>query len=295
VTLLHAVHGWSAIIVLCSLLFVEEAGLPVPMAPGDVLLVGAGVLISTGALDPWLFIPLACLASLGGAMVAYTWARALGSRGLQSLAGRLGARSHLERATERLRSAGPLTIGGCRMVPGLRINTTLVCGALQVERRTFLLGVVPPIAVWVLGFTALGAAVGIPLVHSLGRFEHLALQGAVLMAIGLAGYLAVRHLPGAPGDETPPVTRLHAVRLGLAVVVDLAALALIVSGLDMIVDASLRLRDVNAGALVSLQLAAAVAAYLVLSRVVSRTTLGEALFRVTYRARRRKGRAVPSA
>jgi membrane-associated protein len=292
VGLVNAFHGWAAVIVLCSLVLVEEAGLPIPMAPGDVLLVGAGVLVSTGALDPWSFVPLACLASLGGAMAGYTWARAVGPRGLRALAERLRAGAHLERAAERLGSAGPLTIALCRLVPGLRINTTLVAGALEIRRRTFLLGVVPAILVWVLGFTALGAAAGAPIAHDLGRVEHLSLEGAVLLGIGLAGYLAARHIPATPGDEMPPPTRLHGLRLGLALVVDLAALTLMVSGLDTLVDAALSPRGMDAGLPVSLQVAVAVAVYLALSRVLTRTTVGEALFRVTYRARRRP--ALPS-
>ena len=293
VSVVHTFHGWAAVVVLCSLIFVEEAGLPIPMAPGDVLLVGAGVLISTGALDPWVFLPLACLTSLSGCMTGYTWARAVGPRGLQALAERLRAGARLERAAGRLRSAGPLTIALCRMVPGLRINTTLVAGALEVPRRTFVAGVIPPILVWVLGFTALGAAAGAPIAHDLGRVEHLTLEGAVLLGIGLAGYLAARHIPSAPRDEMPAPTRLHAVRLSLALVVDLAALALIVSGLDTLVDAAWGPQRADAGLPVSVLVAAAVALYLALSRTVSRTTVGEALFRVTYRARRR--RALPSA
>jgi membrane protein DedA with SNARE-associated domain len=289
VSLLNAFHGWSALVVLCSLIFVEEAGVPLPMAPGDLLLVGAGVLISTGGLDPVVFLPLAFLASLCGAMVGYTWARAIGARALWALAERLRAGRHLEKAAERLSSAGPWTILVARLIPGLRINTTLVAGALRVPRRTYLAGLIPSIIVWEVVFVGLGAAVGTPVEHYLGRLEHLMLRGAVFILIGLAGYLAVRHIPipAAPGEEAPPPRRFHALRLVLAVVVDLAAIALIVNGLDTFVDAVLGPgRQVNESILLSLQLAVSVTIYLALSRTLSRTTLGEALFRVTYRARR---------
>jgi membrane protein DedA with SNARE-associated domain len=289
VSLLNAFHGWAVLIVLCSLIFVEEAGVPLPMAPGDLLLVGAGVLISTGGLDPVVFLPLALLASLSGAMVGYSWTRALGARALWALAERLRAGRHLEKAAERLRSAGPWTILVARLIPGLRINTTLVAGALQVPRRTFLAGLIPSIIIWEVVFVGLGAAVGTPVEHYLGRLEHLMLRGAVFILIGLAGYLAVRHIPipAAPGEETPPPRRFHALRLVLAVVVDLAAIALIVNGVDTFVDAVLGPgRRVNESVLLSLQLAVSMTIYLALSRTLSRTTLGEALFRVTYRARR---------
>jgi membrane protein DedA with SNARE-associated domain len=281
---LNAFHGWSAVIVLCSLIFVEEAGVPLPMAPGDLLLVGAGVLISTGGLDPMVFLPLALLASVGGAIVGYTWARAVGTRTLWALAERLHAAPHLERAAARLRSAGPWTIFLARLIPGLRINTTLVAGALEVRRRTYLAGLVPSIVVWEAVFTGLGAALGAPVEHYLGRLEQLALRGVVFIAIGLAGYLAARHV-AIPGGEPPPPRRFHVLRLVLAAAVDLAAIGLIVSGLDTVVDAALGPRQVNESLLLSLQLAVSVAVYLTLSRTLSRSTLGEALFRVTYRAR----------
>jgi membrane-associated protein len=294
VSALSAFHGWSAVVVLCSLIFVEEAGVPLPMAPGDLLLVGAGVLISTGGLDPWVFLPLAFLASLAGAMVGYAWARAVGGRGLQALAERLHAGTHLERARQRLQEAGPVAILVCRLIPGLRINTTLVAGALQIPRRTFVAGLVPAIVVWLGVFTSLGAAVGTPIEHHLGRLEHLILRGVVFIAIGLAGYLAVRHLPRVLAEEAPPPTRLHALRLVLAAAVDLAAIALIVNGLDTVGEAVLGPRQVSDGLLLGVQLAVSVIVYVVLARVVTRSTLGEALFRVTYRARRRRP-PVPSA
>lgn len=294
-SLLNAFHGWSALIVLCSLIFVEEAGVPLPMAPGDLLLIGAGVLISTGGLDPVVFLPLVVLASLTGAMVGYTWTRAIGARALWALAERLGAGRHLERAAERLRSGGPWTILVARLIPGLRINTTLVAGALQVPRRTFLTGLVPSIIIWAGVFTGLGAAVGTPVEHYLGRVDNLMLRGAVFILIGLAGYLAVRHIPipGTAGEEAPPPRRLHVLRLVLAVGVDLAAIALIVSGLDTLVDAVLGPRQINESLLLSIQVAVSVTVYLALARTVGRSTLGEALFRVTYRARRAR-RALPA-
>jgi membrane protein DedA with SNARE-associated domain len=51
-------HGAVAIVLLCSLLFAEEVGAPLPI-PGELTLIAAGLLIAAGGLDPWLFVPLA--------------------------------------------------------------------------------------------------------------------------------------------------------------------------------------------------------------------------------------------
>lgn len=91
VTALTGLHGTAALVLICVLLFAEEAGIPLPFVPGDALLIAAGLLIANGSLSPWVFLPAACITVLGGALTAYTWARALGSRPLETLATRLGA------------------------------------------------------------------------------------------------------------------------------------------------------------------------------------------------------------
>jgi membrane protein DedA with SNARE-associated domain len=100
-------HGTLATVVLCVLLFAEESGVPLPLVPGDVLLVYAGILIASGGLSPWLFIPLAVAAATGGALLGYSWTRLLGAPGLRALAGRLGMAARLERLERRVRSSGP--------------------------------------------------------------------------------------------------------------------------------------------------------------------------------------------
>src|SRR5438445_799804 len=42
---LQGLHGVVAIVLLCSLLFAEEAGVPLPFAPGEVVLMAGGLLI----------------------------------------------------------------------------------------------------------------------------------------------------------------------------------------------------------------------------------------------------------
>ena len=112
----------SAIAVICLLLFLEEAGLPLLFAPGEAVLLGAGLLISAGAAPAWCVIPLAYLSVLGGVATGYWWANRIGSERLRSLAWRLHAGGPYDRATGRLRAATPLQIAGSRLLPGLRFN-----------------------------------------------------------------------------------------------------------------------------------------------------------------------------
>ena len=55
---LQGLHGVVAIVLLCSLLFAEEAGVPLPFAPGEVVLMAGGLLIAAGGLDPVVFVPV---------------------------------------------------------------------------------------------------------------------------------------------------------------------------------------------------------------------------------------------
>lgn len=48
---IEGLHGVVAIVLLCTVLLAEEAGVPLPM-PGELALVVAGLLIGTGGLDP---------------------------------------------------------------------------------------------------------------------------------------------------------------------------------------------------------------------------------------------------
>lgn len=230
--LLLGLHGIVALVLLCSLLLVEEAGVPLPI-PGELTLLAAGLLIGTGAVDPWLFVPLAITCSLAGSLTGYSWARLVGEHGLRAAAEKLHQTERLDKVSARLREAGPKDIALSRLMPLLRVNTTLVAGAAGVDRNRFLIGITPVTILWVVVFTALGAVAGVPAERYLGQLEALILQGGVLIVIGAGGYLAIRRVP-APGRTV--MGRLPTnLRVVLAVAVDLALIATVVAGVLAIV------------------------------------------------------------
>lgn len=286
---LQGLHGVVAIVLLCSLLFAEEAGIPLPFAPGEVVLMAGGLLVAAGGLDPLVFVPLAIAAVLAGCMVGYSWARVVGEHGLTTLARRLRQAENLARVSARIRCAGPRAIAVSRLIPGLRVYTTLVAGAAGVERRTLLLGVVPTTVVWVVAFVVLGAVVGLPVEHFLGEVQRLAVQGGILLAIGLGGFLAIRRVPA--GDRGALVRVPDGVRLMLALAVDIGLVASMLSGVVAVIR-----RMVGAGVIAGWADALVVAAgvgifYLVITRRGTGATAGEALLRTTYIARRHRGPA----
>lgn len=166
--------GPIATAIICLLIFAEEAGVPLPMFPGDLLLITAGVMVAAGQISPWLFLPCALLSGVAGAMLGYTWTRHVGQAGLQRVADRLRVRRHVDAAAGRLRSSGATgVVVGRLVIPGTRVYTTLVAGAVGMRPLTFLRGLFPSTLLWVLAFTGLGWLVGYPAVRYLHQLQWL--------------------------------------------------------------------------------------------------------------------------
>src|SRR5215472_17159287 len=49
---IQGLEGLSLVAIICAFLFVEEVGVPLPFAPGDLLLAIAGIAIAAGARQP---------------------------------------------------------------------------------------------------------------------------------------------------------------------------------------------------------------------------------------------------
>ena len=276
---LAGLHGAVAIALLGGLLFTEEAGVPLPFAPGELTLLAAGLLIAAGGLDPYVFIPVALIACIAGSLVGYTWARAVGDRGLQALARRIHQQRSLERVSGRVRSAGWGGIAVSRLIPGLRIYTTLVAGALRVRRTTFLLGMAPATVIWLAVYVALGVLVGVPIEHFFTAVQKLAIQGAILVAMGVGCYFLIRRTPASSGAGLVRVPR--PARVVIAAVLDIGVVASVTTGLLAL--ARLLGFGLQAGwvdPVVALLVVAGF--YVVIARRSSGATVGEALLQTSY-------------
>jgi membrane protein DedA with SNARE-associated domain len=258
------------------LLFVDETGIPLPIAPNEGLLLLTGVLISTDAFSPWVILPIIFVIMAAGMVTGYGWARTVGQTGLQSIATRVHATAAYERAQARLRSATPWGIAVSRILPGLRPYATLVSGAAGVNLRTFLLGALPALLVWEMVWVFLGIVVGLPVAHLLGRFERVALRGGVLILLAVVAWYAIRH---ASDEERAGVARIAPrLRASLALVVDAGIVFSAVGGILAIIR-----RLVHLGAsswLEPLTAACVLVALLLVGR--TRQTPGERLFETHY-------------
>lgn len=153
--------GVQAYLLICSLVFVEEAGVPLPLLPGDLILLAAGYLAAVHSTQLFVFLPLGYASAVAGAVVCYLASRHLGRRAVL----RVGRRVHLTpqrlaRAEAWLARRGALAILVARVLPGTRINASIAAGCLRLPLRAFVLGVLPSTVIWLGGFTLLGYLAG---------------------------------------------------------------------------------------------------------------------------------------
>ncbi|MEO8897168.1 MAG: VTT domain-containing protein [Candidatus Dormibacter sp.] len=162
ISFLTHLNGALAAALLCALLFVDEVGVPLPFAPNEVLLLLAGLLMATGVLVPFVFVPLALATMTAGMLTGFAWARTLGGQRLRDLAAQIDAEDGYEKAVRRVRSASVGGLALWRVVPGVRVYTTLAAGASGMELRRFVMSAVPARVVRLGALVTVGDLVGRP-------------------------------------------------------------------------------------------------------------------------------------
>jgi energy-coupling factor transport system substrate-specific component len=184
--------GPALIAAICGLLFTEELGVPLPFAPGDLVLGIGGIAIASGRVNPVLVVGLTFVAVVVGAMLGREITALLGWERLMKIARPLRAKKPLERAADLLRRGGWRTVFTARLIPGLRVYTTQMAGVTGVSRSTFFAGLVPSAVVYVGGFMGLGAAFGRPLLALVQAGTHQVVLGALALAVGVVILLWLR-------------------------------------------------------------------------------------------------------
>jgi membrane protein DedA with SNARE-associated domain len=270
----QSLWGPLAVAVICLLIFVEEAGVPLPMFPGDGLLLVAGIMMSAGQISPWLFLPLAFAACVSGALICYLWSRHVGQERLERLADRLRLRGHLLRASERLRRTGAVGVVVGRVLPGSRVYTSLVAGVTGMPFTTFVRGLVPAAAIWVTVLAGLGIAVGVPAARYLHQAEDL-FGRIALVGFSLLASLVVLRLARAPDVGSANRVRPGVLRLGAAIGLDVV----IVGAVGAATSSTLLTGAIGLAMALSLTLLIYVAG----TRLALGSTPGERLGRFRYR------------
>ena len=150
-------HTYAAIL---TILFVEEAGVPLPL-PGDTIILYAGYRLSLGKLNPLLAGLCVMAATVAGSSVLYWVARLGGHR----LVFKYGRYIHLDEAKlERMErwfqehQRAAIVLG--RLVPGLRTAVTVAAGIFEVPYGSFALYTGLSSIIWASFYLTAGALLG---------------------------------------------------------------------------------------------------------------------------------------
>ncbi len=276
-----AIQGLVPVLVSCGLLYLEEAGIPLP-APGEGILIAAGVMMAAGVISPWTFFPLAFIATVGGALTGHAWAGLMGPLSARRLAERLRAGRAYDRVAQRLMRAGWWQICVARLIPGLRIYVSLVAGASGVDRRRFLAGVAPAAAALVAFFTLLGVVVGAPAVRLMGNAERAALRIGLISLLAVLAFLAVRLIPPVHRDQNAFLRASRPWRLALGLGLDVGVIACLMVGVTEVLEVTLSFSYPAGLVFTALLVAAVTVAYVAVGRRTVGATAGEVFLNVRY-------------
>jgi membrane protein DedA with SNARE-associated domain len=188
----QGLEGVTLAVVICGLLFLEEVGVPLPFAPGDLLLAIAGIAVAAGKVPAPMMVGLTLGSIVGGALLGREIFALLGWPRVMGLADRLHARAPLERASQMLERNGWRAVFTARLIPGLRVHTTQVAGLNRMPRLEFLAGLMPAAAVYVGAFFGLGFAFGRPILAVIHDFERQALYVIGVIVVGAVLVLWLR-------------------------------------------------------------------------------------------------------
>ena len=190
--------GYALIAVVCVLLIVEEVGVPLFFAPGDLLLVASGAAISAAHLNPLLVVAATTSSVLVGALAGRELFARVGYPAAARIAGLLHIRGGLDRLVTRVRRGGAAAVFAGRITPGLRVHTTEAAGLVRMRRTTFVSGLVPAVLLYEAVFAGLGvwqgrAAWSLVQTYSPNPLVVVGLLGAAVGSL-LTGHLLVRRL-----------------------------------------------------------------------------------------------------
>jgi membrane protein DedA with SNARE-associated domain len=177
-----------ALLAAAVVVFVEEAGVPLPMLPGDLVMLVLGIRARQGRVPLWLALVVLEAATVAGAALLYALCRRFG-RGFVARYGRYLhlTPARLARAERWIERHGFMAVAVARLVPGLRIASVVACGVLGVPPRVFLPGLAVGGFLYLLLYTLLGYYAG-PAALALVERVHLPAQLAGSL-LGLAGLL----------------------------------------------------------------------------------------------------------
>lgn len=154
-----------------------------PMAPGEAVVITAGVLAANGELSPVLVVCAGTAGSCLGDNASYGLGATLGRRAERRFFSSKRARQRLAWGRRQLQERGAAIIVVARFVPGGRTATTFSAGVLEMPWRRFLAVDALASVLWATYMTLLGYFGGSAFEESLWK----PILAAGLVAAAVAG------------------------------------------------------------------------------------------------------------
>jgi membrane-associated protein len=173
---------WGGYVVLVAIVFIETGLLVGFFLPGDSLLITAGLVAATGALDIWWLNVLLSLAAIIGDSVGYAIGARLGPRLFTREKSLLFNPRHVERTRRFYERYGARTIVIARFVPIVRTFAPVVAGVGQMSYRRFLFYNVAGGVGWVVSMTWTGYLLG-QAIPNIDRHIHIIVVIVIVLSV----------------------------------------------------------------------------------------------------------------
>ena len=173
---------WGGYLVLVAIVFTETGLLIGFFLPGDSLLITAGLVAATGALDIWWLNAVLIVAAIVGDSVGYAIGYRAGPRIFTREQSLLFRPSHVERTRQFYARHGAKTIVIARFVPIVRTFAPVVAGVGQMEYRRFLIYNVAGGVGWVTSMTWAGYLLG-QTIPNIGEHIHVVVVIVIVLSL----------------------------------------------------------------------------------------------------------------
>jgi membrane-associated protein len=179
---LDSLIRWGGYGLLFAIVFAETGLLIGFFLPGDSLLVTAGLVAATGALNIWWVNALLIVAAVVGDSVGYAIGRSAGPRLFTREKSLLFNPAHVERTRRFYERYGAKTIVIARFVPMVRTFAPTVAGVGQMQYRRFVFYNVAGGVGWVVSMTWGGYLLG-QSIPDIGSHIHIVVAVVIVLSL----------------------------------------------------------------------------------------------------------------
>jgi membrane-associated protein len=173
---------WGGYVVLTAIVFTETGLLIGFFLPGDSLLITAGLVAATGALNIWWLNALLIVAAVVGDSVGYAIGARIGPRLFTREKSLLFNPRHVERTRDFYERYGAKTIVIARFVPIVRTFAPVVAGVGAMRYRRFVTYNVVGGVAWVVSMTWAGYLLG-HAIPDINRHIHIVVVVVIILSV----------------------------------------------------------------------------------------------------------------